>query len=90
MGGLFDRIVTDDETWVALVHTEAKQQYRAYGFTGSPTRLGKGCPTLSALKVMVTIFWNDQGILLIEFTTSGATIKSEIYGQTLKKLKRAI
>ncbi|GBM43234.1 Zinc finger protein 45 [Araneus ventricosus] len=39
---------------------------------------------------MVTVFWDAQGILLIEFMTRGTTINSEVYCRTLKKLKRAI
>ncbi|GBN87365.1 Histone-lysine N-methyltransferase SETMAR [Araneus ventricosus] len=45
---------------------------------------------LSAGKLMVTVFWDAQGILLIEFMTRGTTINSEVYCRTLKKLKRAI
>ncbi|GFX41140.1 mariner Mos1 transposase [Trichonephila clavipes] len=39
---------------------------------------------------MVTVFWDVQGILLIEFMKRGTTINSEVYCRTLKKLKRAI
>ncbi|GBM70471.1 Histone-lysine N-methyltransferase SETMAR [Araneus ventricosus] len=39
---------------------------------------------------MVTVFWDAQGILLIEFMTHGTIINSEVYCRTLKKLKRAI
>ncbi|GBN98779.1 hypothetical protein AVEN_152534-1 [Araneus ventricosus] len=87
-----NRIVTDDahETWVAHVNVETKQQSMAWGHTGSPTRLKKARQTLSARKLMVTVFWDAQGILLIEFMTRGTTINSEVYCRTLKKLKRAI
>ncbi|GBM52926.1 Histone-lysine N-methyltransferase SETMAR [Araneus ventricosus] len=85
-----NRIVTGDETWVAHVIAEKKQQSMAWGHTGSPTRLRKACQTLSARKLMVTFFWDARGILLIEFMTRGTTINSEVYCRTLKKLKRAI
>ncbi|GBN51069.1 Mariner Mos1 transposase [Araneus ventricosus] len=62
----------------------------AWGHTGSPTRLRKARQTLSARKLMVTVFWDAQGILLIEFMTRGTAINSEDYCRTLKKLKRAI
>ncbi|GBN74722.1 hypothetical protein AVEN_6709-1 [Araneus ventricosus] len=62
----------------------------AWGHTGSPTRLRKARQTLSARKLMVTVFWDAQGILLIEFMTRGTTINSEVYCRMLKKLKRAI
>ncbi|GBM24878.1 hypothetical protein AVEN_221690-1 [Araneus ventricosus] len=62
----------------------------AWGHTGSPTRLRKARQTLSARKLMVTVFWDAQEILLIEFMTRRTTINSEVYCRTLKKLKRAI
>ncbi|GBM62059.1 Mariner Mos1 transposase [Araneus ventricosus] len=62
----------------------------AWGHTGSPTWLRKARQTLSARKLMVTVFWDAQGILLIEFMTRGTTINSQVYCRTLKKLKRAI
>ncbi|GBL90856.1 Mariner Mos1 transposase [Araneus ventricosus] len=59
----------------------------SYRFS-NPAR--KARQTLSARKLMVTVFWDAQGILLIEFMTRGTTINSEVYCRTLKKLKRAI
>ncbi|GBL54733.1 hypothetical protein AVEN_182212-1 [Araneus ventricosus] len=85
-----NRIVTGDETWVAHVNAETKQQSMAWCHTCSPTRLRKASQTLSERKLMVTIFWDAQGILLIEFMTCRTTINSEVYCCTLKKLKRAI
>ncbi|GBN21993.1 hypothetical protein AVEN_161371-1 [Araneus ventricosus] len=85
-----NRIMTGDETWVAHVNAETKQQSMAWGHIGSPTRLRKARQTLSARKLMVTVFWVPQVILLIEFMTRGTTINSEVYCRTLNKLKRAI
>ncbi|GBM57206.1 Histone-lysine N-methyltransferase SETMAR [Araneus ventricosus] len=73
-----NRIVTGDETWVAHVNAETKQQFMAWGHIGSPTRLRKARQTLSARKLMVTVFWDAQRILLIEFMTRGTTINSEV------------
>ncbi|GFQ77981.1 histone-lysine N-methyltransferase SETMAR [Trichonephila clavata] len=84
------RIVSGDKPWVVHVIAETKQQSEAWGHTGFPTRLREARQTLSAKKLMVTVFWDAQGILLIEFMTRGATISSEVYCHTLKKLKRAI
>ncbi|GBM10033.1 Histone-lysine N-methyltransferase SETMAR [Araneus ventricosus] len=62
----------------------------AWGHTGSPIRLRKARQTLLARKLMVTVFWDAQEILLIEFMTRGTTINSEVYCHTLKELQRAI
>jgi hypothetical protein len=44
----------------------------------------------SAGKVMASVFWDSEGILLVEFLERGATINSQRYVQTLKKLKHSI
>ena len=39
---------------------------------------------------MASVFWDIEGVLLAEFLKGGATINSERYVQTLKKLKQRI
>jgi len=39
---------------------------------------------------MATVFWDRMGILLTDFMASGTTITSEIYCETLNKLRRSI
>ncbi|GFQ93510.1 histone-lysine N-methyltransferase SETMAR [Trichonephila clavata] len=85
-----NRIVTNFETWLTYVNAETKLWAIAWGPTGSPTRLKEARQTLSARKLMVTVFRNDQGSFLIEFMTHGTTISSEVYCRTLKKLKLVI
>ena len=36
---------------------------------------------------MVTVFWESIGVILVDFMSKGATINSDIYINTLKKLK---
>ena len=44
----------------------------------------------SAGKVMVTVFWDSVGVILVNFIFKGATINSDVYIDTLKKLKARI
>jgi [histone H3]-lysine36 N-dimethyltransferase SETMAR len=83
------KIVTDDETWVCHVTPESKQQSMEWRHSLSPTRK-KFKTTLSARKIMCTVFWDRQGILLVEFLPKGQTINAQRYCQTLRKLRRAI
>jgi hypothetical protein len=46
--------------------------------------------TLSNRKMMATVFWDRKGILLTEFMAPGTTITSEVYCETLNKLRRPI
>jgi len=41
----------------------------------------------SAGKVMATVFWDYQGVILIDFMAKGTTINFEAYIETLRKLK---
>jgi len=43
-----------------------------------------------ACKVVASIFWDSEGVLLAECLKRGATVNSERYVQTLKKLKQQI
>jgi len=44
----------------------------------------------SAVKVMGTIFWDAEGLILAEFLEHGQTITAAYYVQTLHKLRRAL
>jgi hypothetical protein len=44
----------------------------------------------SADKVMASVFWDTEGISLVEFLKRGVTISSELCVQILKNLKQRI
>ncbi|XP_011049295.1 PREDICTED: histone-lysine N-methyltransferase SETMAR-like [Acromyrmex echinatior] len=81
--------VTGDETWVAHYTPENKRQSMQWKHTYSPTAK-KFKVVKSVKKIMVSLFWDQKGILLIDFLPQGATINAERYCETLKKLRRAI
>ncbi|GFT76226.1 transposase [Trichonephila clavipes] len=90
-----DHIVTDEETWVYHHTPESKQQSMQWRHLNSPK--AKKCKTsISAKKkkkkkkIMASVFWDRQGILLLEFMPPGMTINASEYCQTLKRLRRAI
>jgi hypothetical protein len=39
---------------------------------------------------MATVFWDRNEVLMVKFMQQGSTITSQVYGETLKKLCRAI
>lgn len=87
---LLDRIVTGDETWVKHVNCETKLQSMEWGHTNSPKKPRKCMQTLSARKIMATVFWDRKGVLFVDFLERGTTINSARYCETLEKLKRSI
>jgi len=84
-----DSLVTGDETWAHHYTPETKEQSKQWRHTTSP-KPKKFKTTLSAGKVMATVFWDRKGVLLVDFLPKGETINSERYCETLTKLRRAI
>ena len=60
--GILGRIVTGDETWVHYHQPETKKASKEWCHTSSPKQ--KRFRTQpSAGKVMLTLFWNEQGVI---------------------------
>jgi histone-lysine N-methyltransferase SETMAR len=90
-GDIFlDKIVTGDETWVKFVNVETKEQSRQWMHTHSLLKPRKFKQLLSNRKLMAAVFWDRKGVVLIEFMEPGTTITSQMYCETLKKLRRTI
>lgn len=83
------RIVTGDETWLHHWDPESKQESMQWKHKSSPPP--KKFPTQpSAGKIMATIFWDQEGILLIDYLEHKKTITGEYYAGVLKTLREAI
>lgn len=83
------QIVTGDETWVAYVTPESKQQSMEWRHSDSPRKV-KFKQTISARKIMCTVFWDRKGVLLVEFLPRNETINAAAYCKTLHNLRRSI
>lgn len=82
-------IVTGDESWAHHYEPETKRQSMQWHHLDSPSpKKFKLSP--SAGKVMITVFWDSRGVLLLDFLPKGETINSVRYQETLKKLARSI
>ena len=46
--------------------------------------------TPSAGKVMVTVFWDTDGVILVDVMARGETVNSDAYIKTLQNLKTAL
>jgi len=79
------RIVTGDETWIHHYDPESKQWKHAT--SPSPWKFKVQA---SAGKVMCTIFWDAEGVLLIDFMHHKVTVTGVYYGDLLHKLCLAI
>jgi hypothetical protein len=78
-----------DETWVLHVTPESKQQSVVWKHPCSPvTKKFRRTPSVG--KLMVTVFWDRRGPLLLDFMPRGATINADSYCGTLARLRAAI
>lgn len=84
-----ERIVTGDESWIHHHDPETQMEARMWKHPDSPTAKR---PLLksSAGKVMMTVFWDRSGVLLVDYLPHRQTITGEYYADLMTKLREAI
>ena len=83
------RLVTEDESWVHHYDPESKQDSFEWREKGQPppTKFRK---QPSAGKVLLTVFWDQKGVLLTDYLQKGHTITGLYYADLLRKLRTNI
>jgi len=81
--------VTGDESWFHHFEPETKRQNMEWYNLHSPSKK-KAWTVPSSTKVMGTVFWDAEGLILAEFLERGQTITAARYVQTLHKLRRVL
>ena len=76
------RLVIVDETWVHYYEPENKAQSRQSVGPGSP-RPKKFKTQPSAGKVMATVFWDAQGVIMLDFIAKKSKITGAYYANLL-------
>jgi len=79
-------LVTMDETWLYHYDPETKQQSMEWRHSGSPRPKKFRMQTFVGT-VLASIFWNQDGILLIDYLPKGQTINAECYSSLLVQMK---
>lgn len=80
------RIVTVDETWIHHYDPETKRQSMQWKHVNSP-HPKKFCVQKSAGKVMATVFWDAEGIIMVDYLEKGKTVSGEYYALLLGQLR---
>ena len=80
------RLMTMEETWLYHHAPETKQQTMEWRHSVSP-RPQKILSVKVRWKFLASIFWDQDGILLINYLPKGQTIKAEHYSSLLVQLK---
>lgn len=83
------RFITVDETWIHHSTPETKEQSKQWVFHGEPAPK-KAKATLSANKVMATVFWDSRGIIHVDYLEKGKTINGEYYANLLDRFNDAV
>ena len=83
------RLVTVDETWVHYYEPENKAQSCQSVGPGS-LRPKKFKTQPSAGKVMATVFWDAQGVIMLDFLAKKSTITVAYYANLLNQLRTVI
>jgi len=71
-----------DKTWLHRYDPGTKQQLMEWRHSSS-LRLKKFRVQKSAGKILASIFWDQDGILLIDYFPKGQTINAEYYSSLL-------
>lgn len=79
------RVITVDETWIHHYTPETKNQSKQWVEPGGSAPK-KAKTVKSADKVMATVFWDSQGIILIDYLEKGKTITGQYYAALLDQL----
>lgn len=85
----WQRIVTTDETWLPYYNPETKAQSMTWVKKGEkPPVKAKSAPSVG--KVMVTVFWDCEGLIEISYLPPGQTINADYYIAQLDHLHQAL
>ncbi|GFW76601.1 mariner Mos1 transposase [Trichonephila clavipes] len=83
------RIVTGGETWCHHYKPETKRDSMQWKHASSPPpKMFRALK--SAGKVLLTVFFDVQGPLLVEFLEHRKSIDSDVYCEALRCLRRSI
>lgn len=85
----FNRVITQDETWIYDFEPEIGEATKFWTGPGEKRRkLTK--PQKSPNKVMLSVFWDKNGIILADFLEPGQTVTGEVYASEINRLRENI
>jgi histone-lysine N-methyltransferase SETMAR len=85
----FNRIITGDETWVRYWEPKSKQQSKEWKRTEEQTPVQSKVER-SAGKLLMTVFWDAQGILMVDYLPRNETINADYYSNLMSQLRREV
>jgi histone-lysine N-methyltransferase SETMAR len=83
------RLVTMDETWLHHYDPQTKERSKEWRHSGSP-RPKKFRVQKSAGKIMASVFWDKDGVILMKYLPKGQGINATYYMSLLDELREAL
>jgi histone-lysine N-methyltransferase SETMAR len=86
-----ENIITMDETALSLYVPESKRESQEWKFPGEPSSKKMRSSTSHRKSLMLSVFWDANGIILSDFARNGVRIDSAYYSnlvQSARKLRR--
>lgn len=84
--GFLHRIVTGDEKWIHYSNPKRKKSWGQPGHASTSSAR----PNIHAAKVMLCIWWDQDGVIYYELLKPNETITGEHYRTQLMRLSRAL
>ena len=84
-----DRLITGDEIWIHYYNPLTQAEANEWRHTDSPPARRPRTVTLAG-KVMLTVFWDAQGMLLADFLPHHKIVNSTYYAMTVGRLRGEI
>lgn len=81
-----DTVITGDEKWVLYVNVARKHSWVDKNAPALPTAK----PEVHQRKVMLSVWWDSQGVLLFELLPPNRTITADYYCEQLERLREEI
>ena len=83
------RVVTGDESWLRHYDPPTKLESRQWKRASSPTPTQER-PRHSPGKILMSVFWDCEGMLLVDFLEDKQTITGDYYSHLMYRLRQAI
>ena len=85
------KIVTGDESWVSIFEMELKKDSKEWHPRGSNSdHLIKAVCNRSVKKAMITVFFDEDGVIFSEYLPPRETVNVDYYCSVLRRLKEDI
>ena len=82
-------IVTGDESWVHHFDPLSQQEAKEWTKSGQQPK-ARPRQQQSAGKVLLSVFWDDKGVLLTDYLQKGHTVTGLYYTDLIQKLRNAV